>query len=130
MNRRDVLKWIAGGSLGVLASGQRVQARPYPLRTIQPKNPWDPARLPAGVRRKVLVVGGGLAGLSAALELAERGYEVDVDLVDAGFVPAMRSARTDLRSNMVNGMPRRRIAKTQEELRTSYRPNDATAEVA
>ncbi|RIJ15515.1 hypothetical protein [Henriciella mobilis] len=61
---------------------------------------------------------------------AERGYEVDVDLVDAGFVPAMRSARTDLRSNMVNGMPRRRIAKTQEELRTSYRPNDATAEVA
>ena len=60
----------------------------------------------------------------------ERGYEVDVDLVDAGFVPAMRSARTDLRSNMVNGMPRRRIAKTQEELRTSYRPNDATAEVA
>ena len=61
---------------------------------------------------------------------AERGYEVDVDLVDAGFVPAMRSARTDLRSNMVNGMPRRRIAQTQEELRTSYRPNDATAEVA
>lgn len=61
---------------------------------------------------------------------AERGYEVDVDLVDAGFVPAMRSARTDLRSNMVNGMPRRRIAKTQEELRTSYRPNDATVEAA
>ena len=61
---------------------------------------------------------------------AERGYEVDVDLVDAGFVPAMRSARTDLRSNMVNGMPRRRIAKTQEEMRTSYRPNDATVEAA
>ena len=83
MNRRDVLKWIAGGSLGVLASGQRVQARPYPLRTIQPKNPWDPARLPAGVRRKVLVVGGGLAGLSAALELAERGYEVVVREADS-----------------------------------------------
>lgn len=61
---------------------------------------------------------------------AERGYEVDVDLVDAGFVPAMRSARTDLRSNMVNGMPRRRIAKSQEEMRTSYRPNDATVEAA
>jgi len=61
---------------------------------------------------------------------AERGYEVDVDLVDAGFVPAMRSARTDLRSNMVNGMPRRRIAKTQEEVRTTYRPNDAVVEAA
>ena len=56
---------------------------------------------------------------------AERGFEVDVDLVDAGFVPAMRSARTDLRSNMVNGMPRRRIAKTTDELRTSYRPDNA-----
>ncbi len=36
----------------------------------------------------------------------ERGYEVNVDLVDAGFMPAMRSARTDVRSNMVNGLPR------------------------
>ena len=39
----------------------------------------------------------------------ERGYDVDVDLVDAGFVAAMRSARTDVRSNMINGMPCRRI---------------------
>lgn len=37
----------------------------------------------------------------------ERGFNVAVKLVDAGFVPAMRSARTDLRSDMVNGMPRR-----------------------
>ncbi len=34
-----------------------------------------------------------------------RGFDVSVDLVDAGFVPAMRSARCDVRSNMVNGMP-------------------------
>jgi len=34
-----------------------------------------------------------------------RGFDVSIDLVDAGFVPAMRSARTDVRSNMVNGMP-------------------------
>lgn len=37
----------------------------------------------------------------------ERGYAVDVRLVDAGFMPAMRSARCDVRSDMVNGMPRR-----------------------
>lgn len=35
----------------------------------------------------------------------DRGYDVNVDLVDAGFIPAMRSARTDVRSNMINGMP-------------------------
>jgi hypothetical protein len=34
-----------------------------------------------------------------------RGFDVNIDLVDAGFIPAMRSARTDVRSNMVNGMP-------------------------
>ncbi len=37
----------------------------------------------------------------------ERGYDVDIKLVEAGFLPAMRSARTDVRSDMVNGMPRR-----------------------
>ena len=37
----------------------------------------------------------------------ERGYDVDVKLVDASFVAAMRSARTDVRSNMVNGLPTR-----------------------
>lgn len=37
----------------------------------------------------------------------DRGYDVVVKLVDAGFMPAMRSARTDVRSDMVNGMPRR-----------------------
>lgn len=41
---------------------------------------------------------------------ADRGYDVNIELVDAGFMPAMRSARTDVRSNMVNGMPRRQSA--------------------
>ncbi|MEL6473827.1 MAG: hypothetical protein AAFU66_08220 [Pseudomonadota bacterium] len=53
---------------------------------------------------------------------AERGYEVDVDLIDAGFVAAMRSARTDVRSNMVNGMPRRRVT-SEGSSRQSYRPS-------
>lgn len=40
----------------------------------------------------------------------DRGYDVDIKLVDAGFMAAMRSARTDVRSDMVNGMPRKRAA--------------------
>ena len=38
----------------------------------------------------------------------ERGFSVEVKLVEAGFVAAMRSARTDVRSDMVNGFPTRR----------------------
>lgn len=37
----------------------------------------------------------------------KRGFDVDLATPKEGFVPTMRSARTDLRSDMVNGMPRR-----------------------
>jgi hypothetical protein len=40
----------------------------------------------------------------------ERGYTVEVKLVEAGFVAAMRSARTDVRSDMVNGLPTKRAS--------------------
>ena len=52
----------------------------------------------------------------------ERGYEVDVDLIDSGFVAAMRSARTDVRSNMVNGMPLRRVLEAGAA-RQSFTPS-------
>ena len=37
----------------------------------------------------------------------KKGFDVDVDMRPEGFVSTMRSARTDVRSDMVNGMPRR-----------------------
>lgn len=37
----------------------------------------------------------------------KKGFDVQVDLRPEGFVSTMRSARTDVRSDMVNGMPRR-----------------------
>lgn len=40
----------------------------------------------------------------------KRGFEVDIEAHHEGFVSTMRSARTDLRSDMVNGMPRRIMA--------------------
>lgn len=49
-----------------------------PPRVIRPLNPNDPERLPEGITKKVLIVGGGLAGLSAGLELVERGYDVTI----------------------------------------------------
>lgn len=44
----------------------------------------------------------------------DRGYDVDIKLIEAGFVPAMRSARTDVRSDMVNGLPSRRQDRSDE----------------
>jgi len=36
---------------------------------------------------------------------AERGHEVRVNLIQGGFLASMRSARTDVRSNLINGVP-------------------------
>ncbi len=38
---------------------------------------------------------------------AERGHEVKINLVQGGFLASMRSSRTDVRSNMLNGVPNR-----------------------
>jgi hypothetical protein len=35
----------------------------------------------------------------------KRGFDVVVEMRDEGFVSTMRSARTDVRSDMINGMP-------------------------
>jgi heterodisulfide reductase subunit A-like polyferredoxin len=43
---------------------------------IAPKNPNAPEKVSSA--KSVLVIGGGIAGLSAAMELAERGYQVTV----------------------------------------------------
>jgi heterodisulfide reductase subunit A-like polyferredoxin len=43
---------------------------------IAPKNPNAPEKVASA--KSVLVIGGGIAGLSAAMELAERGYKVTV----------------------------------------------------
>ena len=43
---------------------------------IDPANPNDDPTLPSNVQRKVLIIGAGLAGLSAAIELADLGYNV------------------------------------------------------
>lgn len=51
---------------------------------------------------------------------SERGFDVDIDLVDAGFIAAMRSARTDVRSNMVNGMPKKKMVADDRNTRTTY----------
>jgi len=40
---------------------------------------------------------------------AERGHNVKVNLVQGGFLASMRSARTDVRSNLVNGVPTRNM---------------------
>ena len=37
----------------------------------------------------------------------KKGFDVEVETRAEGFVSTMRSARTDIRSDMVNGMPRR-----------------------
>jgi hypothetical protein len=54
----------------------------------------------------------GAVALKAKIEAywAERGQNVMIALHNVGFHPAIRAARYDVRSDMVNGMPRTRGA--------------------
>lgn len=60
-----------------------------------------------------LVASGDYMGRSGAVVLAcqieaywrARGHEIKVVLVEAGFHPAVRTARFDIRSDLINGMP-------------------------
>lgn len=44
----------------------------------------------------------------------KRGFDVQVLLVEAPFSPAVRAARVDIRSDLVNGWPRHSIADEGE----------------
>lgn len=77
MQRRDFLKSFGVGSLGYsILNAQSAHAFPQPPRVISPRNPRAQRLLRDPGSKSVLIVGAGLAGLSAALELSERGYRV------------------------------------------------------
>jgi carotenoid phi-ring synthase / carotenoid chi-ring synthase len=79
MQRRDFLKSFGIGSLGYsVLGGKQALAAPHAPRIIYPRNPSAPRLLRNAGSKSVLIVGAGLAGLSAALELAERGYRVEI----------------------------------------------------
>lgn len=52
--------------------------KPSPPRTIKPSNPHARPLLSPSDRQSVLIIGCGIAGLSSALELAERGFHVTI----------------------------------------------------
>jgi hypothetical protein len=57
----------------------------------------------------------GAMALKAKIEAywRERGQDVMIALHNVGFHPAIRAARYDVRSDMVNGMPRGAVKSTE-----------------
>jgi isorenieratene synthase len=71
MKRRTFLGLLGATTLGGVGGLEVLQPRE---RTLQPRDAGTAARLDRV--RKVVVIGGGLAGLSAGIGLARRGFEV------------------------------------------------------
>lgn len=67
-----------GNQLESSVGGQTLPDEAFAPDIFVPSNDLAPLRLPPSKTRSVLVIGGGIAGLSAALELAERGYRVHI----------------------------------------------------
>ncbi|HWA01642.1 MAG TPA: hypothetical protein VG841_15145 [Caulobacterales bacterium] len=67
------------------------------------KSPFDPDWGPGNYTDRA-----GASALKERIEnyWRERGHSVEVQLVEAPFTPAVRAARFDLRSEMINGLPR------------------------
>ncbi|MDP2313119.1 MAG: FAD-dependent oxidoreductase [Pseudomonadota bacterium] len=80
MNRRTLLRLggatLATLGLGTLAAGVAIQPRRIYRRPARADDATLPEHLPGGAGKRVVVVGGGLAGLTAAITLAERGFSV------------------------------------------------------
>lgn len=59
----------------------------------------------------------GAAALKEKIEAfwRERGQDVMIALQNVGFHPAIRAARYDLRSDMINGMPRGALGRHREK---------------
>ena len=57
---------------------------------------------------------------------AERGQSVQVMLHNVGFHPAIRAARFDVRSDMINGMPRTGAQKKAKPVETYVEDFDNT----
>jgi isorenieratene synthase len=84
LTRRGFLKSTALGTAGIAAAGTGTAylGRARPELVVEPEPHLPRSLAPGSAARRVLVVGGGLAGLSSAIELAERGFEVE--LFEAG----------------------------------------------
>ncbi len=56
----------------------------------------------------------GAAALKTKIETfwRERGYEVQVMLVDGPFSAALRATRVDVRSELINGLPRAALKRS------------------
>ena len=66
----------AGAAATPAIAGQDVGPKDAPLKSLFPDEPGKPAA--GSPKLKVAIVGGGLAGLSTAVELLDQGHEVDI----------------------------------------------------
>lgn len=89
------------GGAGAPSTFKRSETMNADILPFQPRDEWSEADYCSEP---------GAKALKEKIEAywRERGHAVMVVLTDAGFHPSIRASRFDLRSDLVNGMPRTR----------------------
>ncbi len=89
---------------------EKIQMTSYALQRDGESEDWVPGAGAGSIGREPsdYCSREGALALKAKIEAywAERGHNVMIALHNVGFHPAIRAARFDVRSDMVNGMPR------------------------
>lgn len=88
MKRRSFIKNTVSVGAGITtppvltacksAGLSNLDSQDFAAKVIEPVNPDAPESLSDSTQKKVLVIGGGVAGLTASLKLAQRGYKVTI----------------------------------------------------
>jgi heterodisulfide reductase subunit A-like polyferredoxin len=125
-NIRDQCSWVHKDD-PVAATGKAIDLMSMAVGRARHLKPLETGRLP--VTASALVIGGGLAGMTAALGIADQGFEVHLTEKDGALGGRLRNIHTTLERADVQAFLRQLVARVQSHPKIHVHLNATPASV-